>query len=192
MCFYITATLPKDAKLEELQGIFNVYNMAFSPIKNESIQSLLRPGELYFRATKEYCDCDTILGSLNKVKEYQNLLNSKKVKTLRKKNWTEQEIDNWIKEKLEKKDDKTKRKLNLLERDNEIKRWNNFIHSLLDTKKVSRVGFMKHWYSKGLQSENVTIKKTERIKVNEITSEFLLNLEEDVLYEFFPSGYQFY
>ena len=187
MCFYITATLPKEAKLEELQGIFNVYSMAFSPIKNERIQTQLRPGELYFRATKEYCDCDTILGSLNKLKEYQNLLNSKKVKTLRKKNWTEQEIDYWIKEKLEKKDDKTKQKLSPLEQEKEIKKWNDFIHSLLDTKKVTRVGLLKHWYSKGLQSENISIKKIERINVNEVNSEFLLNLEEDVLYEFFPS-----
>lgn len=54
-------------------------------LKNANVSYQLRPEELYFRATKDYCDCDTILGSLNRLNEYQTLLNSKKVKALRKK-----------------------------------------------------------------------------------------------------------
>ena len=88
MCYYITSTLPKDVNLEELQQIFNNYNMEFSSIENKVVISQLRPGELYFRVTKEYCDCDTILGSLNNLQEYQTLLHSKKVRKLKKKKWT--------------------------------------------------------------------------------------------------------
>ena len=36
MCFFITATLPKDVDLEELKDIFNEYSMAFNPIKNNN------------------------------------------------------------------------------------------------------------------------------------------------------------
>jgi len=127
------------------------------------------------------------LGSLNKLKEYQTLLNSKKVKTLRKKKWTEEEIDKWIKEKLKKREVKVGRSINPMERDGKIKRWMDFLHSLLDTKNVNRIGLLKHWYNKRLQNEEIIIKRTERVDVNEISPEFLLNLEEDVLYEFFPS-----
>ena len=187
MCFYVTATLPKIIKLEELRNIFNNYNMAFNPIQNKVVQSQLRKGDMYLRATKAYCDCDTILGSLNKLKDYQTLLNSKKVKTLRKNKWTEEEIDKWIKEKLKKRELKVGRKFSPMERDKKIKRWMDFLHSLLDTKMVARIGLLKHWYNKGLQNEDIIIKRIERVDVNEISSKSLLNLEEDVLYEFFPS-----
>ena len=43
MCFYITATLPKNTKLEELRNVFNKYNMAFSPLKNANVSYQLRP-----------------------------------------------------------------------------------------------------------------------------------------------------
>ena len=187
MCFYITATLPKITKLEEFRNIFNNYNMAFTPITNEVVQSQLRMGDMYLRATKTYCDCDTILGSLNKLKDYQTLLNSKKVKTLRKKKWTDEQIDKWIKEKLKNREIKVGRKFSQMERDEEIKRWMDFLHSLLDPKIVSRIGLLKHWYNKGLQNEEIIIKRTERVEVNDISPELLLNLEEDVLYEFFLS-----
>ncbi|MHA1467582.1 MAG: hypothetical protein ACTSP6_05825 [Promethearchaeota archaeon] len=187
MCFYITTSLPKNTKLEELRNLFNKYNMAFSPLKNANISSQLRPEELYLRATKDYCDCGTILGSLNQLKEYQTLLNSKKVKTLKKKKWTEEEIDKWIQEKLNKKESKHGKKRTPLEEELEINRWLDFLHGLLDSKKVSRIGLLKHWYTRGLHDEEIRIKRTEKAQINAVTSDFLLNLEEDVLYEFFPS-----
>lgn len=188
MCFYITATLPKDVDLEQLKDMFNEYNMAFNPIKNNNIQFQLRTGELYFRATKDYCDCGTVLGSSNNLQKYQNLLNSQKVRTLKKKKWTDEEIDKWIKEKLQKKGTSTiGKKLTPMEIDEKIKRWLDFLRSLLDDKKVSRIGLLKHWYDKALQTEEITLTRTEKINIDKISPEFLLNLEEDVLYEFLPT-----
>ena len=87
MCYYITATLPKNTFLENFRNLFYKHNMAFSPLTNTNVSAQLRPEELYFRATKDYCDCGTLLGSRNQMKSYQKLLKSKKVKTLRKKKW---------------------------------------------------------------------------------------------------------
>ena len=81
MCFYITATLPEGTQLENLGKILDKYKMEFSKIHNIKVESQLRPKELYFRATRSYCDCDTILGSLNQQQEYKKLYDSKKVKT---------------------------------------------------------------------------------------------------------------
>lgn len=74
-----------------------------------------------------------------------------------------------------------------MEIDEKIKRWLDFLRSLLDDKKASRIGLLKHWYDKGLQTEEITLTRTEKINIDKITPEFLLNLEEDVLYEFLPT-----
>ena len=188
MCFYITATLPKKTDIESVRDILNRYNMVFSPIDNKTFSSQLRSGELLFRATKDYCDCDTSLGVLNQDKSYQVLLNSKKVKTLRKKKWTESQIDEWIKEKLQKKSPHSKRSITENERQLDVERWVNFIQEIL--KKVKRIGVFKHWYSGSIENEELSIKRTERINLQDLNTNSLLNLEEDVLYEFFPQFYQ--
>ncbi|MFX1477663.1 MAG: hypothetical protein ACFFCI_05995 [Promethearchaeota archaeon] len=190
MCFYITATLPKGTQVENFRKILDEYNMSFSPIHNPLIQSQLRQDELYFRATKEYCDCDTILGSLNKLQDFQNLYNSKKVKSLKKKKWSEEKINNWIKQKLEIKNLKKSRKLTPPEIKQKAERWVDFLHHILDEKLVSRIGILKHWYTRGLEDEDIKIKKFQRININDLTQNILLNLSEDTLYEFLPS-YQY-
>ncbi|MFX1569538.1 MAG: hypothetical protein ACFFCV_14350 [Promethearchaeota archaeon] len=185
MCFYITTTLPESTDIESIRNIFDRYNMAFSLINNDNLTPQFRPGELYFRATKDFCDCDTSLGILNREQEYQELLNSKKVKNLRRKKWTEAEIDDWIKKKLQKKPPRIKQ--SITERDIQLdtERWINFIFDILNSKKVSRIGILKHWYNYGIQEEEINLKRTEKFYLDEIKSELLLNLEEDVLYEFF-------
>jgi len=187
MCFYITATLPEGTQLENLGSILDKYEMEFSQIHNLKVKSQLRPKELYFRATRSYCDCDSILGSLNRQQEYQKLYNSKKVKTLKKKKWSEERINDWIDDKLKNKDPKKRKKLTSLEIETKLNRWTKFIQELLNNKIVSRIGILKHWYSGGLEEEEFIVKKTEKILLNDISQELLLNLNEDTLYEFFPN-----
>ena len=148
------------------------------------------PGELYFRATKDYCDCDTSLGFLNREAEYQKLLNSKKVKTLKKKKWTESEIDEWIRLKLQNKPSHSKSSITQKERHLDIERWTNFILEIINSKKVSRIGILKHWYRYGLNDEEIILKRTVKSFIDEVKPELLLKLEEDVLYEF-CSQYKF-
>ncbi|NVM36659.1 MAG: hypothetical protein HWN81_13775 [Candidatus Lokiarchaeota archaeon] len=186
MCFYITSALPNDTNIESIRTIIDQYNMAFSPINNINLSSQIRPGELYYRATKDYCDCDTSLGILNREREYQKLLNSKKVKTLKKKKWTVGEINDWIRNKLQKKPIHSKGSITEHERQLDIERWINFIIKIIKSKKVSRIGILKHWYKYGLQDEDFTLKRTVKLHIDEVKPELLLDLEEDVLYEFFP------
>lgn len=184
MCYYITAILPKGTKVESLHEILNKYDMAFDEIENSSIRSKLEEGDLYLRATKAYCDCNTILGSKNLSQEYQSLLKSKKVKKLRKMKWTEQQIDDWIKEKIGKKD---KNKLKILtehEKELECDRWLHFIEAIIYEGKVLRFGILKHWYTHSLKDEEIDIKVTQKINVGNLNRDLLLTLEEDFLYEF--------
>ena len=190
MCFYKTATLPKGTQVNSVRKVLDEFQLAFTKINNLLVVSQLRPGELYLRATKSYCDCDTVLGSLSSSQDFQKLSNSKKVKTLRKKKWTEDEISKWINDRLKAKQDKKKNKHSPIGESLKLGGLMKFLHSLLDDHLISRVGLLKHWYKKGLADEDFKLKKTERISIKELTNKFLLHLEEDVLYEFFPS-YQF-
>jgi hypothetical protein len=185
MCFYITATLPKKTDLDKIRTILDEFEMSFIPIHNDRVLSQLKADNLYLRAIKSYCDCNTILGSLNRQIEHQTLLNSKKVKTLRKKKWTDKEIDNWIKQKLQNKQKEFGRNLTTFERIKELKRWNLFLQMILNSLAASRIGILKHWYKGGLDDEKITLKEIQRINLNEVAPEFLLNIEEDVLYEFY-------
>ncbi len=186
MCFYITATLPKGTQIENIREILELYKMEFSEIQNHFVQAQLRAGELYFRATKDYCDCDTVLGSLNSLKDFQTISKSKKIKALKKKNWTDEEINNWINEKVRTKQIKNSKKFIPVERNERLNRWIHFFHEILDDKKVSHIGILKHWYSRGLENEEIKIRKTQRISINEVNPDLLLNLYEDTLYEIFP------
>ncbi|MFX1456559.1 MAG: hypothetical protein ACFFDB_14380 [Promethearchaeota archaeon] len=187
MCFYITATLPKGTHIEEITEILESHQMKFSEIDNQKVKSQLRLGELYFRLTKDYCDCDTILGSLNSLQEYQTLTKSKKVKALKKKKWTDEQINDWIKEKLKNSEKDPNKKYTPTEMNLKLCRWTNFLHELLDKKKVSRIGLLKHWYVRGLEEEEIKIVKTEQIGIKQVNSDLLLHLSEDILYEFLPS-----
>jgi len=185
MCFYITATLPNKTDLDKIRTTLDQFEMAFIPLNNDSVSSQLTTGDLYLRATKSYCDCGTILGSLNRENEYQTLLNSKKVKTLRKKKWTDKEIDNWIKQKLQNKKQKKGGHLTTFETKEELKRWNLFIQTILTSQSSKYIGILKHWYAGGLTDEKINLKEIQRINLNKVTPEFLLNIEEDVLYKFY-------
>ena len=186
MCYYITATLPKGTDLDSLKLILGKFDMNFSLLKNTNITSQLRPGEIYLRATKSYCDCNTALGSRSITPEYNKMLNSQKVRRLRKKRWTDEQIHLWILEKINNKKPKGHDNLNPIEKDIEINNWINFLTKMLGKNKLTRVGILKHWYSKGLSNEDFLIKNTEHISVKELNSNLLLNLEDDVLYEFHP------
>lgn len=184
LCYYITSTLPEGTKLEDLKPIFEEFNMYFFPVNNKNIKSQLRHGELYFRTTKDYCDCDTVLGSNNPLQEYEKLLKSKKIKSLRKKKWSDEQIQDWIMKKIRSKSHKTSQKKTLSERDEELKKWVDFILYLLEFQKLKRIGLIKHWYNTNLEDENFKIKETKRISIDVLNSDFLLNLKEDILYEF--------
>ena len=186
MCYYITATLPKDTKIDSLKPILGKFDMEFSILKNANITSQLRPDEIYLRATKSYCDCNTSLGSLSITPEYFKMLKSQKIRELRKKRWTDEQIHLWILEKINNKKPKGHDNLTPVEKDIEINNWINFITNVLSKNKLNRVGLLKHWYSKGLSDEEFLIKNTERISLKELNSGILLNFEDDVLYEFNP------
>ena len=184
MCYYITATLPNDDALEEVKKALIENDMKFTPITNKSIQSYLKEDQIYFRPTTTYCDCDTALGAFNRQEEYDELLQSEKVRNLRKKKWSQEQIDNWINAKLSKSKPRLKKSISPMERENEIKKWFSLLLESTSLEKVLQIGILKHWYKSSLENEEIILKRIQNVNINEIETYFLLNLEKDVLYEF--------
>ncbi|MFX1269875.1 MAG: hypothetical protein ACFFAK_18095 [Promethearchaeota archaeon] len=185
MCYYIALILPNDKELEKVREILYDYNMTFSQINNKSLKSYLKAEQLIFRPTKEYCDCNTVLGAFNRKNEYEKLLESQKVRNLRKKKWNQKQIDNWIWEKLNKTTPHVKKSITPMEQENEIIKWFNFLHELVNLEKFIHIGILKHWYHSTLDNEEIILKRKQKVNLNEVDKNFLLYLEEDVLYEFF-------
>lgn len=187
MCYHLTSTLPKNTNTESFRQVFSKYEMLFMPLNNSYVKSQLKKGEQYFITTKDHCDCDTILGRLSTTKRHDKIMDSKKVKNLRKKGWSEEEIENWIEEKIKKKKVKVGRKIWPELQEKEAKRWIEFISELLETGNISFVGFLKHWYHGNLESEQINIKEIKRIKKDNINVDLLTHIDEDILYEFYTN-----
>ena len=180
MCLFITAIPPKESlENESVRNIFSQYNFNPLEIENKSVKKYLSENEDYFSLTKNYCDCDSFLGS-------KNLWNlgegnfEKEIKKKRKNGWSEAKIKTWITQKeknLEKKDkqnDKTE----------ETKEFILFLETLLSQKSVPFFGILLHWYKGGLEDEKIEIQKRKQFLTNALTTDNLLFLEYDTLYLF--------
>ena len=187
MCFFLSAILPKETKMEAIRPIIETYKMGFSPVNNGSIESQLKSGDIFLRATRKtiYCDCDTVIGCESTGTAKRTLMESKKVKKLKKKGWNLTQIDEWIEDRIKtKKSTKGKKWWPELQR-KKADEWINFLNELLEVKSVSRVGLLKHWYQGNLDSEEIKIRETKRLDLNQALFDDLLKMDEDVLYEFY-------
>ena len=184
MCYHLTSTLPKGTNIEPLRPVIERYDMAFDPLKNPNLLSQFRSGELYFVTSKGHCDCGTVLGTLSTAKTFETVVQSKKAQKLRRKGWDEEKIAQWARDKIKSKKKSHGRKYTPQEINAETNRWIQFLRELSQTGNLSHVGLLKHWYSGSLETEQISIKRTEQINLADITTEILTKIEEDVLYEF--------
>ncbi|AVQ13405.1 Uncharacterized protein XB16_3108 [Leptospira santarosai] len=65
MCYYITAVVPDEAHLEQIQKMLESYDLKFNEIINPYILNQLSNRYIYFRPTTSVCDCDSELGKSN-------------------------------------------------------------------------------------------------------------------------------
>ena len=63
----------------------------------------------------------------------------------------------------------------------------DLIQEILASNQVKRIGILKHWYVSSLSNEEFNIKDTKQIQINRLDKDLVLNLEEDILYEFIPN-----
>ena len=100
MCHFITTILPKDAKIELLKIIYKNHGFDFREIDDFHLTDQIEKGDLCVQTSRGMCDCGTILGLFGR----ETQLNSsdeefyaESIARFRKKGWSEEHIQNWIK-----------------------------------------------------------------------------------------------
>ena len=175
MCQYITITLPKETKLDEIQPLFDQFEMSQRLIHNSHLQAQLKSDDYYINTTSRMCDCDSVIASnsqhLNEKEKYAS-----DIRRMKKKGWSETKINRWIEQK------ENSGRNEELKKDNE--RWQRFLRELLTVDQIGKVGVLIHWYDLGLEDEPIDLKEKRKIKINDVEEDTLENMEYDVLYEF--------
>ena len=188
MCHFITATLPGDADQKQVAEIFARHKLNFEEIENESVRQFLNPGDIYILTTSGHCDCGTVLGSRYRepepTAEEKAKFRKRDIEKLQKKGWSQTKIDRWLKE-AELTADKEKRGEELAHEYGVrfALDWVAFIRDILNLKAADRIGLLVHSYNGGL-SARIPIGGKKQVNLNELNENVLLEMSEDVIYEF--------
>ena len=161
-----------------MRQLLERYNMSFEPVANDHVRSQLPPRTLYCRATRDFCDCGTLLGSgRNDPSISENAREQRHIERLRKKGWSEAKISRW----------QSQKSLSAVNQDrsdqNETSRWTNFLLEVLTNQYANRIGLIIHDYSGSLKSEKFSVKRLDKISAHALTQDFFKQMEADVLYE---------
>jgi len=104
---------------------------------------------------------------------------------LKRRGWGEAKIKRWVKEK------KKSLKKNEIEMQHykqdrlaEAQEWVDFLKEVVGHKEFSRFGLLLHWYRGGPESEKIQIKDIDVISSQNLAPEVLINIREDILYQF--------
>ena len=185
MCHYITVTLPQNVDADSVALIFESYKLGFELISNPHVSAKLEPGDLYLLTTRGHCDCGTALGTLNGSAARDDLSYERELKKFRKQGWSEAKINRWLEQKEQTKEkhlreDEALAKGSTLELD----QWVRLITDVLTSGYARRIGLLLHMYHGGIENERIGILRRDKVKLADLTTELLIRIEEDVVYEF--------
>lgn len=168
----------------DINAIGKDYALKFGYCENDFVQNQLKPGEQYIAKMAKYCDCGTLLGSLNK-KKTDNIQRIEKaeLEKLKKKGWSYSKIERFIADKNKSAQKQAFsleiQKANAIEN---IKEWTDFINRLFTETTIDTFGLLLHWYSGSVDYERIKINRRERVPKIDLTGMKLLEMEEDSLY----------
>jgi hypothetical protein len=184
MCHYITATIANKHEIESVALIFKLYGFGFELISNPHVAQQIGPQACYILTSGKYCDCGTALGSLSNRVQDKAIDFEPQVRKLRKQGWSEAKIKRWLEQKEQTKE-RHLREDEALARGGaaELDRWIMFLKELINVRRIPMVGLLLHWYNGGVEAERINFQRRERLRLSEVTTERLMKIEEDVLYE---------
>jgi hypothetical protein len=62
--------------------------------------------------------------------------------------------------------------------------WVDFIQEILISKTAERIGLLVHQYRGGIETEEIEILDRQAVPLKKLTPQFLIELREDVIYDF--------
>ena len=184
MCHFITGVFSGNVTVESINAIGKDFELKFENCENDFIQSQLKTSEHYIAKVSKYCDCGTLLGSLNEEKA-NNIQRTEKaeLEKLKKKGWSDSKIERFIADKNK----NIQKHAFSFEQQREhaienIKEWTDFINRLFAKTSIETFGLLLHWYSGSVENERIKINGKEIVSKIDFTGMKLLEMEEGKLY----------
>ncbi|MFM7855005.1 MAG: hypothetical protein ACKO96_24535 [Flammeovirgaceae bacterium] len=185
MCHFITGLIDKQTTLDDLNKVGHDNAITFDKCDNAFVRVQLKTNEDYIVKRAKFCDCGTHLGLATRTKSPDNSrVEKREVDKLKKKGWSETKISRWLTDR-EKTIEKDKARYDRIVNgvDIDIENWINYLNQVFKETKIQHIGLLLHWYKGGLESERIKVKDRIRIRINDLTGDTLLKMDEDVIYE---------
>lgn len=178
MCRFVTAVLPAAAPHEALDALARTHGRRFLRLSSPSMTRQLAADEAYFVTTLGHCDCDEPLGALRGTRDDGEDMARK----LARKGWSKNKSARAMAQKREQAvaADGVQRQ----RADDDLVRWLAFVDAVLASAQVGELGLLLHFYSGGVEDEEVTVRERRRVSRADDRAAVLHGMEEDVLYLF--------
>ena len=182
MCHYITAICSSKTKLTDINLIAKTYGLEFEDCDNEHITKQLSKTEKYLWKKSKMCDCGTSLGESSIKNDKKDRVQKSEIDKLKKKGWTETKISRYLADKKKTEEKVAVQNEAILNRQsNELDNYVNFLQDVLKKTDTEVFGLLLHWYSKGIETENIKLTDKKIIHSKSLTTLDLKTLEENKL-----------
>ena len=180
MCFFLTAYLKTGSDIKAVREMAIDHNLAWEPIKNDSIANQLESGVTQYLTTKGICGCYLSPTGHWWVMNKKDSDIEKKIKKLQKKGWSESKIIKWVEEK----EKDINRKLDSLVTSGlDGKNWLSFLKEVFESGSADSIGVLFHFYG-DLEKEVIDLIDETSHRIEDVDEWFLQNLRVDHFYWF--------
>jgi hypothetical protein len=76
----------------------------------------------------------------------------------------------------------------LSESNDELHRWIEFVTAVMTSRHAGWIGLLLHWYNGDVRTEAIRVNDRRFVRLADLTEEYLLNMEEDVLHTITLNG----
>lgn len=182
MCHYITMTFRREAEIEKIKGIAEVFKFGWKVYDNASLFRQLPGVTSLVLTARKSCDCGTELGSKFVDQSVKSLSYDREIKKFRKKGWSVTKIKRWLEQKETYGSERGH--ITPSKPGKEIENWMSFIQIILESNYSKSVGLLLFWHTKLPIHGQIELVRIDRPVFTEISGEYLQKIEENVLYEF--------
>src|SRR5262249_8003102 len=148
------------------------------------VQRSLEPDEHYLQLSSGNCDCGTVLGSLRRLSDRSSRVSEQAAK-LRRRGWSESRIERTLAARADAARQRVQaRHARFGDAHLDADQWLSLLRELIAASGAAYVGLLLHWYAGSVEAEPIAIRRREAVALDAVTADFLLWVEEDVLYVF--------
>ncbi len=183
MCHFITMILPAGTGLEASSGVFARHNRKPVCLVSRHVDPFLQTGEVYLFPSRRMCDCGTALGSLNRQPESERISKATGDR-FRKQGWSDAKIQRWLEQRSQ--TDERDRRISDAKSISVAGRgpdgWHGILRGLVCDLRLTYAGILLHWYSGGLETEKIEVKRRVTLPMDDKLTDALYRVEEDTFY----------